>query len=278
MKTTTKPAPSAEALTSRFTLARTLAEEAGDMALDYFRRRSELEIEAKRGMQDVVSIADRNVETFIRQRLEEAFPEDGILGEEHGLQQGISGFTWAVDPIDGTNAFVNGLPYWCVSIALLEKGEPVIGVIRLPCDGETFAALDGAGATLNGEPLHLDPARTLQTGLTGIGANNKVPPAMIGNLIAGLLEAGGNYVRTGSAAQMLAFVAAGRVTGFFEPELNAWDCLAGYCLVKEAGGFCRPFPAEGDALLKPAPVLAAGPGAFGELSELTEACLSARYD
>ncbi len=277
MSEATTSHPSEAALGSRLSLAKTLAEEAGELALDYFRRRRELEIETKRGMQDVVSIADRNVETFIRQRLGKVFPEDGILGEEHGFRHGTSGYTWAVDPIDGTNAFVNGLPYWCVSIALLEKGEPVIGVIRIPCDEETFAAMKGHGACVNGERLQLEPSKTLQTGLTGIGANNKVPPAMIGALIEGLLKAGGNYVRTGSAAQMLAFVAAGRVAGFFEPSLNAWDCLAGYCLVSEAGGRHLPFPAEGDALLSPAPVLAAGPGAFEDLSALAADFLTAGY-
>lgn len=260
--------PSTDALTARFALAREIAEEAGSLALDYFRRRKDLTIEIKGGLQDVVSIADKNVETLIRERLHASFPEDSILGEEHGVEKGTSGFTWVVDPIDGTSAFVHGLPSWCVSIALLSGTDLVMGVIRVPCDDESFAAVRGGGATLNGEPLRLDASKTLQNSLTGIGANNAVPPEMIGALITGLMARGGNYIRTGSGAQMLALVAAGRLAGFYEPSMHAWDCLAGYCLVVEAGGSYRPFPVEGDAILDGGPVLAAGPGAFEELSAL----------
>ena len=89
------------------------------MALDYFNRRDSLVIETKRDLQDVVSIADRNVEKLIRQRVEAMFLEDGFLGEEFGHTQGTSGYTWVVDPIDGTAPFVNGMPNWCVSIAVL---------------------------------------------------------------------------------------------------------------------------------------------------------------
>lgn len=261
-------APVSTPLDARYRLAKEIAEEAGALALDYFQRRRDLQIEIKSGMQDVVSIADRNVELLIRRRLEEAFPEDGILGEEYGHQTGSGGFTWVVDPIDGTSAFVNGLSSWCVSIALLAAHEPVIGVIRVPCDRETFAAMKGGGATLNGDKLQLDSSRTLQNSLTGIGGNHHVAPAVIGTVISSLLSAGGNYIRTGSGAQMLAAVAAGRLAGYYEPSMHAWDCLAGYCLISEAGGQYLPFPVEGEAIRNGAPVLAAGPGAYGDLLAL----------
>lgn len=266
-------APAERDLESRFQLARDIALDAGAMALDYFRRRKELTIEVKGGLQDVVSIADRNVETLIRDRIAEAFPEDGILGEEHGFQKSGGGYSWVVDPIDGTSAFVHGHTNWCVSIALLYGGEPVIGVIRVPCDDETFAAMKGSGATLNGVPLKLDASMTLQNSLTGIGANQSVPPERVGALISGLMALGGNYIRTGSGAQMLAMVAASRLAGFFEPSMHAWDCLAGYCLVAEAGGYYRPFPVDGSAILDGGPVLAAGPGAFEALSGLADRCM-----
>jgi myo-inositol-1(or 4)-monophosphatase len=260
--------PAADTLEYRFDLALKIGEEAGALALDYFKRRHELVIETKHDLQDVVSIADRHVETLIRQRIEAMFPEDGILGEEFGHQSGKSGYTWVIDPIDGTAPFVNGLTSWCVSIALLAEGEPVIGVIRAPCDAETFAAMKDSGASLNGALLKLDRSKTLQNSLTGIGSNSHVPPAMVGAVITSLLEAGGNFIRTGSGALMLASVAAGRLVGYYEPYMHAWDCLAGYCLVKEAGGAYLPFPVEGEALCKGAPVLAAGPGAFEDLSGL----------
>ena len=97
-------------LERRFALAKSLAEEAGALALDYFNKRETLVIETKRDLQDVVSIADRNVETFLLERVATAIPEDGFLGEEFGHQAGRSGYTWVVDPIDGTAPFVNGMP------------------------------------------------------------------------------------------------------------------------------------------------------------------------
>lgn len=249
----------------RFDLAKLVAEEAGALALDYFENRDSLVIETKRDLQDVVSIADRNVETLIRERVAAAFPQDGFLGEEYGHDEGSSGFTWVVDPIDGTAPFVNGMPTWCVSIAVLNAGAPVIGVIHVPCDGELYASAIGRGASLNGRPLGLDPSRNIQNAMTGIGCNTYVAPERVGQIIAGLLAIGGNFIRNGSGALMLAYVAAGRLVGYYEPYMRAWDCLAGYCLVKEAGGDYLPFPTEGEALMQGHPVLASNLTAYSEL-------------
>lgn len=256
------------ALDTRFALARALAQEAGAMALDYFNRRETLVIETKYDMQDVVSIADRNVEKMIRDRVAAMFPEDGFLGEEFGHTEGTSGYTWVVDPIDGTAPFVNGMPTWCVSVAVIEGDAPVIGVIGVPCQNELFAAARGRGAKLNGKVLTLDPSRTVQNAMTGIGANGHVAPELIADIIGRLLSSGGNFIRNGSGALMLAYVAAGRLVGYYEPYMHAWDCLAGYCLVKEAGGWYHPFPVAGDQLTKGAPVVAAGPGARADLEKL----------
>ena len=250
---------------TRFALARAIAEEAGALALDYFDRRETLVIEQKRDPQDVVSIADRDVEQLIRRRVTEKFPEDGFLGEEYGLQPGTSGLTWVVDPIDGTSPFVNGMPNWCVSIALLENEEPVIGVIAAPCHQEVYAAAAGKGATLNGKPLRLDGSRTIRNAVTGIGANNHVAPQVVAKVVEDVLSAGGTFIRNGSGALMLAYVAAGRLVGYYEPHMHAWDCLAGYCLVKEAGGWYHHFPTAGDRLTRGAPVLATAPGAKDDL-------------
>ena len=253
---------------ARFALARALAEEAGALALDYFNRRETLVIETKRDLQDVVSIADRNVEQMIRDRVAAAFPGDGFLGEEYGYTEGPSGFTWVVDPIDGTAPFVNGMPNWCVSIAVLHGDEPVVGVIKAPCHGELYAAASGKGATLDGKALKLDPARTVQNGLTGLGSNGHVTPEVAGGIATEVLRMGGNFVRLGSGALMIAYVACGRVVGYYEPYMHAWDCLAGHCLVKEAGGYVLPFPVEGESLLKGTRVLVAGPGAVDDLKRL----------
>lgn len=255
-------------LDTRFALAQTIARTAGAVALDYFNRRETLVIETKRDAQDVVSIADREVENLIRSAVADAHPEDGFLGEEYGLAAGNSGYTWVVDPIDGTSPFVNGMPNWCVSIAVLFDSKPVIGVIFAPCFEELYAAAAGRGAVLNGRVLTLDPSRTIRNAVTGIGANNYVTPAFVGKMVETLMDAGGNFIRNGSGALMLAYVAAGRLVGYYEPYMHAWDCLAGYCLVTEAGGWYHPFPVEGEQLTRGAPVLAAAPGAVDDLRRI----------
>jgi myo-inositol-1(or 4)-monophosphatase len=260
--------PVSPEIDSRFALARAMADEAGALALDYFNRRETLVIEQKRDPQDVVSIADRDVENLIRQRVVEKFPDDGFLGEEFGLQAGTSGLTWVVDPIDGTSPFVNGMPNWCVSIALLKDEVPVIGVIAAPCHQEVYAAAEGKGATLNGKQLKLDGSRNIRNAVTGIGANNHVTPQVVAKMVEDLLSAGGNFIRNGSGALMLAYVAAGRLVGYYEPYMHSWDCLAGYCLVKEAGGWHHQFPTAGDCLTCGAPVLATAPGAKDDLRRI----------
>ncbi|MEO9339815.1 inositol monophosphatase family protein [Mesorhizobium sp. SB112] len=255
-------------LSARLAFAEELAKEAGKIALDYFNRREMLIVETKGDLQDVVSVADREVELLIRRRFAETFPDDGVLGEEFGLNTGSSGFTWVIDPIDGTSPFVNGMPSWCVSIALLHDSQPVIGVISAPCNGELYAAGLGLGARLNGKKLVLDGSRTIRNAVTGIGANHHVKPADMAKTVERLLEEGGNFIRNGSGALMLAYVSAGRLVGYYEPYMHAWDCLAGYCLVSEAGGWFLPFPVDGDRLTKGAPVLAAAPGAVEDLMRI----------
>ena len=255
-------------LEPRLALAETVGREAGAVALDYFNRRETLIVETKRDPQDVVSIADREVENLIRERIGEIYPDDGVLGEEYGLLAGRSGFTWVVDPIDGTSPFVYGMPNWCISIAVLHEGVPVVGVVAAPCHGELYTAALGLGAHLNGKVLSLDASRTIRNAVTGLGANNYVKPAFVAKMVENLLEAGGTFIRNGSGALMLAYVAAGRLVGYYEPYMHAWDCLAGYCLVREAGGWYLPFPVDGGRLTKGAPVLAAAPGAVEDLRKL----------
>lgn len=254
----------------RLALAEQVARQAGVKALDYFNRRDSLVIETKRDAQDVVSIADREVELLIREQTAEQFPQDGFLGEEYGLLPGSSGYSWVVDPIDGTSPFVNGMPNWCVSVAVIYQGEPVIGVIMAPCQQECFVSARGQGATLNGRPLKVDPARTMQNHVTGFGANSYVTPQRVGEIVAAITAVGGNFFRNGSGAMMLAYVAAGRLVGYYEPYMHAWDCLAGYCLVSEAGGWVHPFNTDSENLLRGGPVLAVAPGAKEDLLRIAQ--------
>ncbi len=226
----------------RYTFAQNLAREAGRLAYDFYKRRAELAIENK-GLQDVVSIADKKVEQLIRARLEARFPEDGFLGEETGASEGgrPGQAVWVVDPIDGTSCFLGGMPTWCVSIALVRDGEIEIGVIYDPNVDELYAGRRGGGAWLNGVRQPRPPARSLKDGLFGTGFSHRSPPCDVVPFIDALLSNGGMFMRNGSGALMLAYVAVGRLVGYFEPHINSWDCLAGLLLVREAGGWTCDF-------------------------------------
>lgn len=263
METLVKDAGIAE----RFELARVIAREGGAVALKYFRNRETLRIDAKTNGQDVVSIADKEVETLLRRRISEVFPDDGILGEEYGIENGSSGFTWVMDPIDGTSPFVFGIPAWCVSIALMREDTIVAGVIYAPTRDELFSAMRGGGAHLNGTPLSVLAEATIKTGVVGLGANHRVPSATVSTFVGRLLDEGGMFIRNGSGALMLAYVAAGRLVAYWEPHMNAWDCFAGLLLVEEAGGWAED-PRHWPSLEKGGIVLAGAPGAKADLHRL----------
>ncbi len=250
---------------ARFALAQRVAADAGALALEFWRTRLELAVETKAGLQDIVSEADRAVERAIRAAVGAAFPADGFLGEEYGLTGGASGFDWVVDPIDGTSPYLHGIPNWCVSIAVTKAGETVIGVIDVPTHGETFTAVLGRGAALNGAPLRLPDDLRVNNAATGVGASHRTDPVWIARVTGDLARSGGVFFRNGSGALMLAYVAAGRLAGYMEPYMNAWDCLAGLLMIREAGGRTAPFPAPGRALTDGGPVLAAAPGAWDDL-------------
>lgn len=252
---------------TRLALALETATEAGALALEHWRNRGSLAIETKASPQDIVSEADRAVERLIRAAVTRAFPEDGFLGEEFGETPGRSGFDWVVDPIDGTAPYLHGMPNWCVSIAVTEGGRTVIGVIAVPTHGEVYHARAGGGAHLDGRRLVLDPGLTIRTASTGVGANHRSDPAWIARVTGGLAREGGMFFRNGSGALMLAYVAAGRLAGYLEQHMHAWDCLAGLLIVQEAGGRTAPYPA-GAGRTEGGPVLAAAPGAWQALERM----------
>lgn len=253
---------------ARHQAAQDIAREAGALALRYFNTRAELTIEAKANPQDVVSMADREVETLINNRILERFPEDGLMGEEHAPRSTRSGYTWIIDPIDGTSPFVMGMPDWCVSIAVHDGTRPVASAIYAPRVDDLYHGVHGGGAWLNGHKITVDSERTVQSGLTGMGANYRIPRSYISTFADRLLEAGGMFYRNGSGALMIAYVAAGRLVGYFEPHINAWDCMAAILLVEEAGGWVAPFCADGD-LSRGDAIIAAAPGAEKQLVHMT---------
>ena len=146
---------------------------AGDRALTYFQDRDNLKVDVK-GAQDWVSEADKNVETFIREEIAKAWPEDGIYGEEHADTTGTSGFDWVIDPIDGTTNFVNGIPAWTIVLAGVSGGRTEVGVIFEPNVAETYVAERGKGATLNGRAMSVASGVPFEAGTISVGYSMSV--------------------------------------------------------------------------------------------------------
>jgi myo-inositol-1(or 4)-monophosphatase len=245
-----------------------IAREAGDLALRFFRAQDSLKVEQK-GHQDFVSQADRDVETFVRQALAAAFPDDSIVGEEHAPTVGTSGVTWVIDPIDGTTNFVNGIPAWTVVLAGVADGKTQFGVIHDPCHDEIYTAMRGQGAQMNGTAMHITSDRGMTEGTVGIGFSNRTSTKGIDRLISAMLAEGGVFYRNASGALSLAYVASGRLLGYAEDHMNAWDCLAGQLLVAEAGGVVETQDAD-SMIARGGRVIVGTPRTFPDLLRLCE--------
>jgi len=252
-----------DAVQARLSTALTIVDDAAALALRMFGERDALTIESK-GLQDWVSDADRGVEDRIRAALRQACPDDGIVGEERATVAGESGYTWVIDPIDGTTLYVNGAPGWCVVLACVHRGRTVLGVIADPIARETYHAMRGAGTFLNGKPVDAASVQRLDQGSVSVGHSARDPIEPTLAVLRALLEAGGLYQRTGSGANCLAMVAAGRLIGYVEFHMNAWDCLAAMLLIEEAGGRVEGFDMQ-TMLASGGRVIAAAPGVYEAL-------------
>lgn len=221
---------------------------AGDKALSF--RKQGLTIEVK-GKNDFVTQVDREVETEIKSVISHLFPEDGFLGEESGITAGEEGI-WVIDPIDGTTNYIQGMDYWCISVAYVNNDQIELGYIYAPERDEFFAARKGQGAWLNGRCLKMENEAEGQS-IIGLGHSNRRPLSDVINLLTILDENNVDHRRFGAGALMLAHVASGLVHGYFEAHLNSWDALAGLLLVEEAGG-CVPDFLANDGLINGNPV------------------------
>lgn len=265
--------PKAEA-DARLDHARLAIARAADLALEHFHHLDRLTVEQKTGPGDPVSQADRGVEDLLRREIASAFPEDAILGEERGLETGRSGWTWVIDPIDGTTPFLHGLPSWTVVLALLHEGQITAGLIAEPCRDRLYWARAGQGAWCQDgaearpRRLSASPATALAGQVVSCGPGAPRHAERIGRIVTRLTAAQAGFMRNGSAALSLALVAAGHHAGFHEPELSAWDCLAGQLLVTEAGGRTAPFDLSRP--LARQPVTCAGAGVFDALCALVD--------
>jgi myo-inositol-1(or 4)-monophosphatase len=217
------------------------ARSAGDLILRSADNVSRLSIDQK-GKNDYASEVDRMAEREIINIIKAAYPEHAILAEESGEHKG-NDFVWVIDPLDGTTNFLHGFPQYAVSIALKHKGRLEVGVIYDPLRDELFTAKRGGGAMLNNRRLRVTNQNSLKGALLGTGfpfKTDKHLDAYVGMFKALTMECAG-IRRAGSAALDLAYVAAGRLDGYWEIGIMEWDMAAGILLIKEAGGVVTDF-------------------------------------
>lgn len=251
------------ALLHRLNSSAGIAREAGRLALSYFDQRDQLLVELK-GPHDLVSLADRAVEQVIRDRLRALFPDDAIVGEEHGGD--AREVAWYVDPIDGTQNFLRGLPWFCVTMALQTDGETRLGITYDPNRDELFTARRGGGTFLNGNRVQVRDTGSLDHAVLGVGHSPRHGASLYVEPVARCLEHGAQTRNLCCAALQLAYVACGRLDGTWDPYLLPWDVMAGILMVEEAGGRAMPFE---PVLHHGGGVLRAGtPGVFEAMTRL----------
>jgi len=209
-----------------------IAREAGDVTLKYFRRAPET---SKKADGSFVTIADREAETLLRKRISQRYSNDSILGEEEGEHQGSSERRWIVDPIDGTFAFVHGVPFYGVMIGVEIEGEPTVGVVNIPALDEIVYAARGLGCFLNGRAARVSSVSSLSESLLlctdfiaasryGFGSQTEE------------LQLRAKTNRTWGDCYGYVLVATGRAELMLDPVMNIWDCAALLPIVEEAGG------------------------------------------
>jgi myo-inositol-1(or 4)-monophosphatase len=219
------------------TIAIRAARAAGNIITRGLNRLDSLQVEAKNGDKDFVSEIDRQSEEEIIRIIHRSYPDHAVLAEESGAR-GNSEYEWVIDPLDGTTNFLHGFPQFAVSIAVRHRGKLTAGVIYDPMLQELFTATQGGGAQLNERRIRVSTRQQLHTALLGTGMPFRPDQDLdryLATLKALMREAAG-VRRPGAAALDLAYVAAGRLDGFWEFGLKPWDIAAGALLIQEAGG------------------------------------------
>jgi myo-inositol-1(or 4)-monophosphatase len=249
-------------------VAREAALAAGEILLGHLGRIERGRVGRKSSPRDLVTEADVAAERALVAVLRSAFPEHRIEAEEEVRDEGSEAPRWFLDPLDGTVNFVHGLPAFAVSIALWAAGKPEVAVVHAPRLGETFLALRGGGAFLNGERLRVSGTSELGEAVLATGfpyRRNELRPSNLENFAAFFYDVR-DLRRMGSAALDLAYTAAGRFDGYWELYLSPHDVAAGGLLVSEAGGVVTD-ASGGDDWLRGGHIVAAGPGLHGRLLE-----------
>ncbi|HIT66872.1 MAG TPA: inositol monophosphatase [Candidatus Merdisoma merdipullorum] len=224
-----------------------------------------------KGLADFVTQVDTNIQNFLSEKLHELNPDIQFLGEEEGLHAMQGDTFWILDPIDGTTNLIHDYQHSTVSLGLYEKGEIVMGIIYDPFREEIFHAEKGKGSFRNGEPIHVAPDKGLSDTIVAIGTapyQKELAPENF-RRFERIFTKCQDIRRTGSAAMDLAYVACGRIGGFFEARLQPWDFAAGLLLVAEAGGKVTRFDGSPVNPVEPGEILATN----GKLHEELKAFL-----
>ncbi len=245
-----------------------LARAAGELIKSHFR--GDFKKGCKSCPSDHVTEIDCEAEALITNGLLAKFPDHIVIGEEDGQanEHAQDGFTWYVDPLDGTTNFVYGIPFCSVSIGLSYSGRMVAGVVYDPFHDECFSASKGGGAFLNGSSIRVDPSRSRLSDallVTGYPADKEFSKRLLKIDYYNVIHRCSNLRALGSAALELAYVACGRLTGFWENPLMPWDVAAGSLLVEEAGGMVTGIDGNHLKLKKHLSIVASNTLIHGEL-------------
>ena len=236
------------------------ARTAGNIIMRAVDRLDKIQITEKQP-NDYVTEVDQHAEREIIAIIRKAHPNHSIIGEESGESVKQGDYTWIIDPLDGTRNFIHGFPHFAVSIAISYKNKIEHGVVYDPVRQELFTASRGKGAELNDRRIRVSKHKTLEECLLGTGFPHRHSPELITayiNSLKALLPFSGDVRRAGAATLDLAYVASGRLDGFWEMGLKPWDIAAGSLLVKEAGGLVSDFNGAED-YFKTGNIVAANP-------------------
>ena len=230
---------------------------------------TQLELQYK-AAEELVTEADRAVEAFLLDKIRSHFPDHSINAEESGELVQSSEHKWYIDPIDGTTNFAHRMPIFSVSVAYAYRGELQLGVVYNPAMDETFYAVKGKGAFLNGKAIRVSTVKLLNDSLAITGFRKELlgtPKSNLNNFVRFCQECQ-TVRRLGSAALDLAYVACGRADGFWEIALNPYDVAAGALIAREAGAIVDGLYGEGDLLSGKVDILAANPDIFPQMRQV----------
>lgn len=244
-------------------LAEQIAKKAGELLMS---RPTNFELDQKSGVLDFATQMDHESEKLIVASILQARPDDSIIGEEGSDRTGSSGYTWVIDPIDGTVNYLYGIPGWCISIAVKDRDGYLVGVVHAPSFAMTWSAIRGGGATCNGKPLRCNEPVAMNLALIATGfaydLERRKPQA---EFIRELLPKIRDIRRMGACAVDICMVASGSVDAHFEAGVNEWDYAAAGLIASEAGAKFAHLKGiwDGEKYF----VLAAGPTLFAALAE-----------